>query len=113
MKHVLWLGKDNSVAFQVLSAGKNLATSQYDAISRVVIRLHAIHSDTVITLDSAQTSQLFSWGPDRITLHGSQLGEVPDVDEGLYFGRIIVYSNDHPGGVVVADGQDYSVTIKT
>ena len=116
MRHTLWATKDNEVALELRSGGENLAIEQYDAITRVVIRLRPIPAGGGdILMDSSVTPGLLLWGGAtgrKVMIEGSKLSDVP-VPAGRYLGRVIAYSTDQPDGLVFVDFPDYSLHVRS
>lgn len=113
MRHTVWLNKDNDPALELHSAGANLTSDQYDAITNVIIRLRPVGGGADVLLDNAVTAGVLAWTADRrVVIEGSRLPAVP-VPAGLYRGRVIAYSVDQPLGLVFADFENYSVHVRT
>jgi hypothetical protein len=115
LSHVLWTGKDNEASLQLTSAGANLTPEQYDAITRLVIRLRPIAGGADVLLDSSVTPGLLAWGGSvgaLVMIEGGKLPDVP-VPAGDYRARVIAYSVDQPQGVVFVDFNEYGFSIRT
>ena len=113
MRHIMWTGKDNESAFELHEAGSNISLAQYDAITRLAIRLRPVPHGADVLLDSDATPGLLLWGgaKQRVVIEGAKLPDVP-APANEYRARVIAYSVDQPKGVVWVDFDGYSVSIR-
>ena len=113
VQHVLWLGKSNDAALELHDGGENLSLADYDAITRVVLRLQPLGRVGQVVLDSSEKPSLFSWGGDdaRVLIRGGALSS-DDITPGYYRGRVSVYAADAPNGIVWLDLHQYSLLVR-